>query len=159
VNKIQVLAIGSPFGLDRSAWITANALRYNACLKDIEIVILDRPGVNLLDYFNQKITLIMDAVMMNDEFGKIIEYKLNQQTIKFLQHLQTPKYSTHAMGLAYSLELALALDQLPKHCYFFGFNINNPPRSKDQPIILNKFRAFRKYLQQTIIDFRCKRFV
>ena len=149
MSKLQILAIGSPFGLDRVAWIVAKRLKENLIFPGLTIHILDRPGVQLINYLKDEPVLILDAVMMNAAFGKLIEFDVTAEKIQQLKSLQSQHYSTHSMGLAYSLELAVSLEQLPQHCHFIGFNINHP----EQLATLSSIRYYHKFVTEYVTVF------
>lgn len=147
MKSMQILALGSPFGLDRAAWMIARALKYNQAFKDIQIHVLDRPNTGLITYLNNKATLILDAVMTDGKFGEVTEFKITAKSIEKISLLQQRSVSSHALGLAQSLDLALSLNQIPKQCFFVGFNINQSIPSKIQ---LKHFRNFRQCVTRFI---------
>lgn len=148
MNKTQVLAIGSPFNFDRIGWMVAKAISYHKSLPAIEIKLLDRPGIQLLNFFNSSSTLIIDAVCTHEKFGSIVEFPVNASTIMTIKKSQARIYSSHSIGLAQSLELALALDQLPENVYFLGFNINNEEKTT---VSLKHFREFKHCILSRLI--------
>jgi len=149
MSKLKLLAIGSPFQLDRVSWIMANALTHNKIKANVDIKLLDRPGINLLKEFSQEPLLIIDAVYTNGEFGQIVEFPINENNILKIKQSQVKAYSSHSLGLAQSLELSIALDQMPKNARFLGFNINNV---KDARNNLKLFRNFKEHILKVILS-------
>jgi hydrogenase maturation protease len=123
MTKIQVLGIGSPYGNDRVGWYVAEQLRQTPALTPwlndrLTITVLDRPGVTLLDYFaTGNHVIIVDAMLGQGEVGTIEQFDRYS-----LPSWRTPM-STHAMGLADTVQLAAALDTLPERLLIYGIEI------------------------------------
>jgi hydrogenase maturation protease len=124
MTKIQVLGIGSPYGNDQVGWYVAEQLQQAPALapwlnERLTIMTLDRPGVTLLDYFAAGDHLILvDAMLGQGALGTIKQFDWHS-----LPSWDTPTMSTHAMGLADTVQLADALGALPERLFIYGIEI------------------------------------
>lgn len=103
--RIGLLGIGSPHGDDQIGWVLADALQADPELTGIEIDTLTVPAaplVNLLPLFDA--LLVVDAAEMGLAAGDTVFYA---QADKLLE--VSSSVSSHAMGIAESWHLALAL--------------------------------------------------
>lgn len=121
---VRVLGIGSPFDLDQIGWRLLQALQESPRLmpyltKQLVLEAVDRPGVNLLRYFQQaQYVLLLDAVLDDDcPVGEGKRYSIEE--VRSVQSLQ----STHGFGVQEALSLAETLGQLPKRLAIFGVSI------------------------------------
>ncbi|WP_100551315.1 hydrogenase maturation protease [Caedibacter taeniospiralis] len=118
-QKILILGIGSPFGDDQFGWLTVRKVKemLTADVKrNIDMEIVDRPGLNLLRFLeiNYAKIILIDAVNANVEPGRQFYLKADE-IIEFTGFL-----SSHNIGVAPSLALAFALDMPIKHIVFYG---------------------------------------
>lgn len=125
MSKIKVLGIGSPFGNDQIGWEIIELLKQRKHIqqyipKFLSIESHDRPGVRLLEIMKEANTIfLIDAVVSDNAIGTI--YRFENEEIKELKCL----LSTHGIGVAQTLELGRALNQLPNHIIFYGIEINS----------------------------------
>lgn len=124
-----MLGIGSPFGDDQAGWKTAELLKQKCGLGTLlpgilSIEACDRPGVNLLALMRgaEKVYLI-DAVINGGKAGTV--YRWHNAEIEETTCL----YSTHAIGIAQTLQLGRALGDLPDDIILYGIEIGAPPSS------------------------------
>lgn len=123
---VRVLGVGSPFGLDQVGWHLLEALQQSSRLKPylterLLLEVVDRPGVNLLRYFqNAQYVLLLDAVLDDDcPVGEAKRYSMDE--IRHVESLQ----SSHGFGVQEVLSLAETLGQLPKGLAIFGVSIGS----------------------------------
>jgi hydrogenase maturation protease len=121
-EKVLILGIGSPFADDQFGWLVTDILV--DILKDfpyITVETLDRPGLNLLQYFTlsySKIILI-DAVYTGKCLPGTPFYFPASKV------LEAPDaVSSHNLGVASSLQLAKALGIDITHIEIYGVEIN-----------------------------------
>ncbi len=118
MDKIKVLGIGSPFGDDQVGWKVVDSLQTSYCDPRITIKKLDRPHLRLLDEIGDaEIVYIIDAMKSGGLPGEIRRLTLDDINTVNLQ------ISTHDFGVIQSLQLAAALNQLPKQVILFGIEI------------------------------------
>lgn len=121
---IKVIGIGSPFGDDQVGWEIVKQLaqcRRIQCYmpRCLSLSYHDRPGVRLLDLMkNVNKLFLVDAVVTGKTIGSY--YRLQNEEIEAFKNL----VSTHELGVAQTLQLARALNQLPKEIIFYGIEIN-----------------------------------
>lgn len=117
---MRIIGVGSPFGVDRFAWDTIERLKCEFEKNiDIELFILDRPGLGLIDYFNDDFVIVVDAIIADNSTGEIMV--VNGNTVDSSEL----KYSSHEAGLSHTLALARTLDVLPTTIKIIGPNIGN----------------------------------
>lgn len=125
MNLIKILGIGSSFGDDQAGWKVIEILK-NKLLKqsdiyqNIELEYSDRPGSRLIELIKgfDNVYLI-DAVKTGSDIGTIC--RLQNQEIEEYKNLM----STHHIGVAQALQLARALNELPKNIILYGIEIDN----------------------------------
>ncbi len=121
MKDIKVIGIGSPFGDDRLGWEAAKQLQQQESLQQLplEIKILDRPGLRLLDEFHpQQTVLLIDAIQTHHCVGHL--HCLEKEA---LFALPSPA-SSHAIGIAETLKMAEALNMLPEQLLLFAIEIS-----------------------------------
>ncbi len=117
----RILGVGSPFGADRLAWEAIDHLA-RLDLPGCELAKLDRPGSNLLAWFEAVDHLILlDAVLLDSEPGGVSLLEPAQ-----LERL-TPATSSHGFGVAQAIALARQLDQLPRRLQIVGLHTGADP--------------------------------
>ena len=123
---VRVLGVGSPFDLDQIGWRLLEALQQSPRLKpyldeQLMLEVVDRPGVNLLRYFDQaQYVLLLDAVLDDDcPVGEAKRYSLDE--IRRSGQLQ----SSHGFGVQEALSLAETLGQLPKRLEIIGISVGS----------------------------------
>ncbi|MES9972255.1 MAG: hydrogenase maturation protease [Candidatus Thiodiazotropha sp.] len=110
----RVIGIGSPFGADRLAWQAVDHLA-GLGLQDCELLKLDRPGSQLVGYFQGVAqVVIIDAVRLSDRPGGVINIDLEQL------HQLAYHTSSHGFGVAESIALAGKLGELPSRLHLLG---------------------------------------
>lgn len=122
MNFIKILGIGSPFGDDQAGWKVVEILRkkHSDIYQNIKLKYCDRPGSRLIELIKgfDRVYLI-DAVKTGDKVGTI--HRLQNQEIDEYKNLM----STHHIGVAQALQLARALNELPKNIILYGIEIDN----------------------------------
>ncbi len=121
---VRVIGIGSPFGLDRIGWDLIAALQQSEKLQtylDRQLMLesLDRPGVNLLRYFEAaEYVFIIDAVIDDNlAIGEIKNYSIEE--ISSAELLQ----SAHSFGVREALSLAQTLNCVPQKTRIIGISV------------------------------------
>jgi len=121
---VRVIGIGSPFGLDCIGWDLIAALEQSEKLqtyldKQLMLVSLDRPGVNLLRYLEgADCVFIVDAVIDDNlVIGEVKSYSIDE--IKSVELLQ----SAHSFGVQEVLSLAQSLGKIPQNIKILGVSV------------------------------------
>ncbi|PVV12193.1 MAG: hypothetical protein B6D77_05825 [gamma proteobacterium symbiont of Ctena orbiculata] len=110
----RVIGVGSPFGADRLAWLAVDHLA-GLGLQDCELLKLDRPGSQLVSYFQGvDQVVIIDAVRLSDRPGGVM--RIDVERLHQLEY-QT---SSHGFGVAESIALAGQLGDLPARLHLLG---------------------------------------
>ena len=118
-NKIRsrptkIIGIGSPFGSDKTGWQLIEALRLNIPVlnneqQQFELISLDRPGMQLIEYLKDTDrVIIIDAIKMDNSDKKLIKLYPDNLDSSF------ELISGHGLGLEESLLLAKQLGPLPE---------------------------------------------
>jgi hydrogenase maturation protease len=123
MNKIKILGIGSPFGDDRVGWAVIEILQQNPDLmsyipKLVHLEKLDRPSTGLLETMQDaKTVILIDAMKTGAHLGALYQFENPQFE-------NPPKIlSTHGMGVLETLQLGVALNELPKQITLYGIEI------------------------------------
>jgi hydrogenase maturation protease len=110
----RILGVGSPFGADQLAWLAIDHLA-GLDLKDCELTKLDRPGGQLISYFQGvDRVVVIDAVCVPDNPGSVTTIDL--EILHQLEYLT----SSHGFGVAEAVALARQLGQLPPNFHILG---------------------------------------
>jgi hydrogenase maturation protease len=105
---IRVVGIGSPFGDDRAGLEVARRVAAQS-LAGVEVVRLDRPGVDLLAQLEgADAVLLIDAARGAARPGRVRDFDLRAAPRAGLALV-----SSHAIGVLEVLALARALERLP----------------------------------------------
>lgn len=124
MKAIRVIGIGSPIGDDQIGWVIVDKLRNQTVLQSqakIDFLVLDRPGLNLLSYFEAfSHVIIIDAVVAHGEIGKV--HKLTKNDILNVPTVLT----THEISVAAALQLGEQLNMLPEFISLYGIEIDAP---------------------------------
>ena len=122
MTDVRIIGVGSPFGSDRIGWDGVAALAEQYSNQGLEFKILDRPGVNLLDYIQDVgAVILVDAIKAGLEPGKVVSFKEDEIKTDYQVH------STHGFGVAEVIALGRELEVLPKNIIFIGMEISNEP--------------------------------
>jgi hydrogenase maturation protease len=115
--KVLVIGLGNPLrGDDSAGRLVAAAVkrRNHPFLKAVESF---GEGSSLMDLWaHANAVIIVDAVASGVEAGMIHRFDASQQALP----VRFNNSSTHSFGLGEAVELARALNQLPKHLIVFG---------------------------------------
>jgi hydrogenase maturation protease len=110
----RVLGVGSPFGADRLAWLAIDHFAEQG-LQDCELLKLDRPGSQLVSYFQgADLVVIIDAVRLSETPGGVVS--INLERLHQLEY----HTSSHGFGVAESIALAGQLGELPARLCLLG---------------------------------------
>lgn len=123
---IKLIGVGSPQLNDDIGWDMIAACQQSPLLRQVldqdnlEILTLDRPGPQLLTAMQAvDIVYLFDAVVSHQsELSSVI--RLEDVAI----YSQTGLLSTHGFGIAESIRLGEALQQLPKKIIFYGIVVD-----------------------------------
>lgn len=147
-NKfIRILGIGSPFGDDQLGWKAIDLLSDRQELQKIYLEKCDRPGVSLLSLMkNADTVFLIDAIRSNDAVGKI--HRWQDVEIETKYH----PTSSHAMGIAEALQLAKALQEIPKSVILFGIEMdeNNYASSLSLPVQKSLFILVERIVSELL---------
>lgn len=135
VSTVRVIGIGSPFGADCIGWQVVEALQDrlderggpNPDVLDVQVVIADRPGVDVLRLMQGvRWAILVDAVVARDETptgddGAIARWPRWLQRDE-LQALSL-EHSSHAVGVSEALALGEVLGQLPDRLSILGIGV------------------------------------
>ncbi|WP_235826797.1 hydrogenase maturation protease [Facilibium subflavum] len=133
--KTLVLGIGSPFADDQFGWKVAEELQNSVKDENIQVKIVDRPGLNLLRFIEQDFQKVMlvDAVNAKAPIGQ--HFTLSAGDIIDFHGF----FSSHSIGIAPSLALAQALNYPINHIKFYGVQIKRITQKDD--ILSNEIKA------------------
>lgn len=110
----RVIGIGSPFGADQLGWRAIDLLK-DEDLSDCELIKLDRPGSDLIRYFEGADELVLiDAVQAGQAPGSLM--KLERSELSSVD-CQT---SSHGFGVAEALLIAEQLELLHDKLILIG---------------------------------------
>ena len=129
-ERICIIGLGSPFGVDQFAWQVIEQLKHNHalqsfCDESVALISADRPGLNLLQLFSATDHVILiDAVRDCETTGGIMRLDMAQ----LLE--QHKALSTHSLGVAETLALGDRLGQLPEQLVLLGMCVD-----MDAPVI------------------------
>ena len=121
---IQVIGIGSPFGDDRLGWVAAEALRKTLGRRApdsarIAVSTCDHPGgLPIAQWRTSDRVVLIDAVRTGAAPGTL--HRLDGGRL----HAGEAVLSSHGFGVAAALELARALDSLPRRLTLFGIEMD-----------------------------------
>src|SRR5690554_5464460 len=122
MSGCRVIGIGSPFGDDCVGWAVTEQLEQHSLPADIELVTLDRPGPDLINWLEQDIKTVLIDAMQTTAFPAGHWMPLDIDQLDSSEDL-----SSHRFGLAPTLKLAQALGCLPDKLKLIGVCI--APRS------------------------------
>jgi hydrogenase maturation protease len=117
----RIIGIGSPFGADQLGWKAIDHLQ-NRALGDCELIKLDRPGMQLLNYFqNAQHVILIDAVYAQSEAGRVLRVAAEELAD------QNGISSSHGFGVAEAVALADRLGTLPVTLSLIGILTGDDP--------------------------------
>lgn len=115
---IRIIGTGSPFGDDACGLMAARQLARDAPV-GAEVVIADRPGAGLIELMDGvEACLVIDAVRSGALPGTVHDLDLRDLPRSFARAV-----SSHDLGVAEAVQLAVALGRLPAHCRLLGIEI------------------------------------
>jgi len=117
-TQIKILAVGSPFGDDRLAWMAAHQL-IKRLPKSIPIVTLDRPGAALLTYLTDASCVVIIDAIRSDALPGTILWLTGEDIPKTRQPA-----SSHSIGVGEIFQLGNALSLVPENLHFCGIEID-----------------------------------
>lgn len=110
----RILGIGSPFGADQLAWLAVDHLA-GLGLENCELLKLDRPGSQLVGYFQDvEQVVIIDAVRISESPGSVAA--IDMEALRQVECMT----SSHGFGVAEALALAERLGDLPSRLHVVG---------------------------------------
>lgn len=122
-KHIRILGIGSPFGDDQVGFAVVNALEQSTAIqplipKQVQLYSCDRPGTYLLTLMHGASTVfLIDAIQTGAPIGSI--HRFCKEDI--ITHPTT--LSTHAIGLADTIQIGAAISLLPQNIVLYGIEI------------------------------------
>ncbi|MBY0377010.1 MAG: hydrogenase maturation protease [Gammaproteobacteria bacterium] len=119
MSKIAVIGVGSPFGNDSIAYRTIECLKQEPDFR-AHLHYYDRPGWYLLNCMKPFDTVhLVDAMISSKPPGTLYRY----EDIHAFKHNQN-LLSSHGFGLAETLLLGEALNELPTKLIIHGIEIS-----------------------------------
>lgn len=119
MKQISILGVGSPFGDDQVGWKVVENLQAGRLNNRVILKKLDRPHLQLVEEIKLDDTVfIIDAMKSNSQLGEIKRLSLND-----IANMNQPILS-HDVGVISSLQIAAALNELPKQLTLFGIEID-----------------------------------
>lgn len=119
-TPVRIIGIGSPFGDDQAGWHIVETLEQDKRLKQfsrrhLSFIKSDRPGAGLLDLMHgARLVILVDAMKSGAAPGSIRRLEGLE-----IEDATTP-LSSHGFGVASSLSLARALDDMPARLVLYG---------------------------------------
>ncbi len=113
---ILVIGIGNIYRSDDALGLTIAQYLRKQAPKHTIILEGNGDGTVLTEYWkNTHAVILIDAVRSGAKPGTLYRFDVQAQPIpKFAN------FSTHSFGIAEAIELARALNQLPRHCIVYG---------------------------------------
>ncbi len=122
MTALSIIGIGSPFGADRVGWEVVEGLKADRALQDLsfgelKFLSLDRPGVALLEYFQDTEHVILIDAVAGGVAGKISE--ISKEKL-----LNSPaNLSSHSAGVAEALQMGSIMNVLPDKIELIGIEV------------------------------------
>lgn len=149
--NVKVIAVGSPFGTDRIAWLALDLLQHEYVDREVhcEFIQLDRPGVGLLGYFERSdVVVIVDACLSTQHpLGSILRFDAHELVNPH------PVLSSHSVELGASLTLAEALGILPMHCRVVAIVVDESAQLPSDHDVRRLAQATRETLEQLTAEY------
>ncbi len=121
-NRILVIGIGNEFRSDDGVGLMIGCRIKELKLAGVEVLSLAGENGDLLRAWrNHEAVILVDAVLSGSSVGTIHRIDLKRQELPS----KCSGSSSHALGLAESVELARVLGTLPSRCIFFGIEVVN----------------------------------
>jgi hydrogenase maturation protease len=116
---IRIIGVGSPFGADQLGWLAIDHLV--ACsLPNCELMKLDRPGIGLLDHFqNVDQVILIDALLSQEATGRVVLIQADE--LVDCESLT----SSHGFGVAETVAMAAQLGALPARLHLIGILVGD----------------------------------
>ena len=150
--EIDILAVGSPYGDDAIGLVLGEKLaEVYRDVESINVYILERPTIGILRYLelNHK-TFIIDAMLSGRPVGEIFAFGLDELPLCFSSN------SSHAVGVAESLQLAESLGVLPTEVTLWGIEIDlstiNIPGAALSKAIEIKMPDYLEWIEQRLAE-------
>ncbi len=116
-KSVRIIGVGSPVSGDEAGLQLVARLRHEASWRardDIEWLVLERPGATLLHYFDGVQTVcLIDALDSTEHRGAV---RIDPDALL----AGASAISSHHFGVAETLQLARALNQLPPRLLLYG---------------------------------------
>lgn len=118
-ETIRFIGVGSPEAGDDAGQQAVMLLQRCASVHDdslsVEWLIRDRPGVSLLsDWAGANTVVLVDAMLCGTVAGEVMRLQPEQLLG------QADRLSSHSVGVAEALALAVAIDALPPRMFLYG---------------------------------------
>jgi hydrogenase maturation protease len=121
-NRALVIGVGNEFRNDDGVGLMVGCRLKELNLEGVEVLCLTGEGADLLrTWRNHDTVFLVDAVVSRSSVGTVHRIDLQKQTVP--SEFSGP--SSHALGIAESVELARVLGTLPSQCVFFGIEVEN----------------------------------
>ena len=121
-NRILVIGIGNEFRNDDGVGLMIACRLKELNMTGVSVLSLAGEGGDLLRVLkNRDAVFVVDAVISGSPVGTIHRVDLKGQKVP----AEFSNCSSHALGVAESVELARVLGTLPVRCIFFGIEVGN----------------------------------
>ncbi len=121
-DRVLIVGIGNEFRSDDGVGLMIGCRLKEHGASGADIIRLAGEGGDLLRVWRDyDVVFLVDAVRSGAPVGTIHRLDLNKQRVP----VEFSGSSSHALGLAQSVELARVLGTLPSRCIFFGVEVGN----------------------------------
>lgn len=128
-DRVRVIGLGSPFGVDSVGWRVAQALgarlgvdpaagRVRLAGREVEVEMADRPGTELLRRFDGACWVVLIDAALDGE--GLWPRWLHREELRDL----AMSCSSHDLGVAETLALGEVLGALPERLSILGIGVN-----------------------------------
>lgn len=121
-SHVLIIGVGNQYRSDDAAGLVAAELLNAKKYKGVEVLKHSGEGASLMDCWkNADSVVIIDAIHSGAQPGTIFRIDVHKQPLQ----REYFRYSTHSFGVADAVELARAMNQLPKQFVIFGMEAKN----------------------------------
>jgi hydrogenase maturation protease len=121
-SRVLIIGVGNQYRSDDAAGLVAAEMLNAKEHVGVEVIKQSGEGASLIECWkNADSVVLIDAVHSGAEPGTIFRIDVHQQPLQreYFHH------STHSFGVAEAVELARAMNQLPKQFVIFGIEGKN----------------------------------
>lgn len=121
--KYKFIGVGSPQYDDQIGWKIIDELRERKkkLLPAIELIKLDRPGMRLIEFFNEADEVIIFDAAIGIKAGEVKKLSCVDELADSLQLL-----SSHGFGVIEAIKMATVLNRLPAKLTVYAIGVGEP---------------------------------